>query len=152
MNEAGDRVQLSQLRNVSQRSFVQSGKQWVDVNYQQNMRVVKVKAFSPAYFQLANSNARMAQFLSQDGNVTVALRNIAIQTGPDGQDAEFKPAELDEIMKEIDTELGAQAASAAILPVAQTPVEFDAYQFAWALPFGFPLLAMAWRRRKEKQG
>jgi len=151
MNEAGQRVQLSQLRNISQRSFVQSGAQWVDVNYQQNMRIVKVKAFSPAYFQLANANARMAQFMSQDGNVTVALRGIAIQTGPDGQEAEFKPAEFGEIQKEMDTELGKQGASAAGVPVAAAPAR-GAYQFAWALPLGLPLLALAWRRRREKRG
>jgi Ca-activated chloride channel family protein len=144
MNEAGRRVQLLQLRNVSQRSFVQSGTQWVDVNYRKEMRVVKVKAFSPAYFQLANAHPRMAQFLSQDGNVTVALRNIAIQTGPDGQDAEFKPAEFGEIMKDIDVELGARAAEA---PAGRNPL-----QMAWALPLGLPLLALAWRRRREKHG
>jgi len=153
MNEAGDRVRLSQLRNISQRSFVQAGAQWVDVNYQQNMRVVKVKAFSPAYFQLANSNARMAQFLSQNGNVTVALRNIAIQTGPDGQDAEFKPAEFNEIMKEIDTELGAPEARApADRPVVADRNARDPLAFTWALPLALPMLTMIWRRRREKQG
>jgi len=154
MNEAGERVQLSQLRNVSQRSFVQSGTQWMDVNYQQNMRVVKVKAFSPAYFQLANTNARMAQFLSQAGNVTVALRNVAIQTGPDGQEAEFKPAEFTEIKKEIDTELGVPAAQALTgLPVAMIPPARSPLSFAWALLPALPVGALVLRRRRrEKRG
>lgn len=154
MDEDGERVQLSQLRNVSQRSFVQNGTQWMDVNYQQNMRVVKVKAFSPAYFQLANANARMAQFLSQGGNVTVALRNVAIQTGPDGQEAEFKPAEFTEIQKEIDTELGvptAQASSA--LPVAMIPPAHSPFIFAWGLLPMLPVGALVLRRRRrEKRG
>jgi hypothetical protein len=153
MNDAGERVQLSQLRNVSQRSFVQSGTQWVDVNYQQNLRIVKVKAFSPAYLQLANANPRMAQFLSQSGNVTVALRNIAIQTGPDGQDAEFKPAEFNDIKKDMDLELGVPTAKApAALPMAMITPPHRPISIAWALPLALPVLALAWRRRREKRG
>ncbi|MHB0938587.1 MAG: VIT and vWA domain-containing protein [Armatimonadota bacterium] len=153
MNEAGQRVQLSQLRNISQRSFVQSGTQWMDVNFQQNMRVVKVKAFSPAYFQLANAHPRMAQFFSQGGNVTVALRNVAIQTGPDGQEAEFKPAEFTDIQKEIDTELGEPVVKAAgALPVAMIPPARSPLSLAWALLPALPVGALLLRRCREKRG
>ncbi len=149
LNDAGDRVQLTQMRNVSQRSFVQNGRQWVDVNYRPSQMLVKVRAFSPAYFQLANSHPRMAQYLSLGESVMVAVRDTAIQIGPDGQEAEFTPAALTGLQTKIDAEFGRQQGTRPVadrLPMARgtsvshTPVESLIW---WPLP---EILAqcMAW--------
>jgi Ca-activated chloride channel family protein len=105
-NPAGERVQLTQVRNVNQRSFVQAGEQWVDMNYSPKQKVVKVQAFSPAYFQLANAHPQMARMMSVGRNVTVALHDTAIQIADDGQADAFSIVELDGLTEQINRSFG----------------------------------------------
>ena len=95
---------FGQMRNVSQRSFVQNGKQWIDVNYQNQKNVIKVKSFSPAYFQLANAHPQMSQYLSMGNDVIISLKDTAIQTGDDGREKEFTPAELKPLVDKMNAE------------------------------------------------
>lgn len=106
LTEDGRRVQMSQMRNVSQRTFVQSGRQWVDVSFKDSQKPVKVRTFSPAYFQLVNAHPRMAQYLSVSGEITVAVKDLAVQVGPEGQEEEFKPEEMKDLKAKMDSEFG----------------------------------------------
>jgi Ca-activated chloride channel family protein len=103
----GRRVRMSQVRNVSQRSFVQSGTRWYDVNFDDKQKLVKVKAFSPAYLQLADLHPRMAHYLSVGSEVIVALKDTAIQVGAEGQELEFGPEEIKDLKAKMDGEFGA---------------------------------------------
>lgn len=149
-NQEGRLVQLSQMRNISQRSFIQNGAQWIDVNYNDKLRAVKVKAFSPAYFQLANANTRMAQYLSMGKDVTIALKDVAVQAGPDGQEAEFSPAELKRLKEQMDDELGvASAMGGGPIPLAMvSPLQQPTLLWACAVPLVMMLaIPLGWRRR-----
>ncbi len=149
MNNAYEAVQMTQLRNVSQRSFAQNGRQWVDVNFN-NQHVVKVKAFSPAYFQLANAHPRMAQYLSVGDNVTVALKKSAIQVDPAGQDAEFAAPELKALQQEMTDEFGIPQARAIGLPLAVAPMPAPRNPWFLALAglLALPVL-VAFRHRRR---
>jgi len=157
----GRLVQLSQMRNISQRSFVQAGTQWVDVNYRESLKVMKVKAFSPAYFQLVNAHPRMALFLSQNAQVTVALKAVAIQVGPEGRTEEFKAAELTDLKHQIVEELGkpepskqtkAPASTLHALTVAAASVT-PGRPIGWIIPMILSLLALdlGFRMRKRER-
>lgn len=112
MTERGEKIQLGQLKNISQRSFVQYGTQWVDVNYKDSQRLVKVKAFSPAYFQLANAHPRMAQYMSMSDDIIIALQDLALHINKDsGREAEFSAAEFKEFKAKMEAEFGAPPAS-----------------------------------------
>jgi Ca-activated chloride channel family protein len=106
VTERGDKVQLGGLKNVSQRSFVQNGAQWVDVNFKDSHKLVKVKAFSPAYFQLANAHPRMAQYLSVSNDVIIVIKDLAIHVSKDGRENEFTAAEFKDIKTKMDGEFG----------------------------------------------
>jgi Ca-activated chloride channel family protein len=149
MNDAYDYVQMGQLRNVGQRSFAQNGRAWVDVNFDAQ-RVVKVKAFSPAYFQLANAHPRMAQYLSVGDTVTVALKTTAIQVDAAGQEQEFVATELKTLTKEMTDEFGTPQARASAFPLAQVPVTpaRNPWLLAAAGVLALPvIIAFRWRRR-----
>jgi Ca-activated chloride channel family protein len=104
MNDRGEMETVNQMRNVSQRSFVQNGKQWIDVNYQNQKNIIKVKSFSPAYFQLANAHPQMQQYLSMGNDVVIAVQDTAIQIGDDGIDKEFTEAEFKPIVEKMNAE------------------------------------------------
>jgi hypothetical protein len=131
LNEKGDKVQLGGLKNVSQRSFVQNGAQWVDVGYKDTHKLVKVKAFSPAYFQLANAHPRMAQYLSVSNDVVIVIKDMAVHVSKDGRENEFTAAEFKDIKTKMDGEFG--------VPPAPTG---NAKRTAMAAPSSIPRLAM----------
>ncbi|HEY3418318.1 MAG TPA: VIT and VWA domain-containing protein [Armatimonadota bacterium] len=139
VNEQGARVQMTQMRNISQRSFVQNGTQWVDINAAQAQRRIKVKAFSPAYFQLANAHPRLAQYMSQNGSVVVAVKDTAIEVGSDGQEAEFKPEEMKKLTTDINAEFGEPFAMGSGLPIAMVLPAGGDHRWVW----GLALVALA---------
>ncbi|MEI7834456.1 MAG: VWA domain-containing protein, partial [bacterium] len=89
------------LRNFNQRSFVQEGTKLTDINLKDAQKVIKVKQFSPAYFQLANADSNMAQYLSLSKEITVSLQDDAITVGTEGREAEFTPEELAKLTKQM---------------------------------------------------
>ncbi len=91
------------LRNFNQRSFVQEGKKLTDINLKDAQNVIKVKQFSPAYFQLANADTNMAQYLSLSKDITISLQEDAIVVGTEGRDTEFTPEELAKLAKQMAT-------------------------------------------------
>jgi len=140
MTERGDKVQLGQMKNVSQRSFVQNGAQWVDVNYKDSQKLMKVKAFSPAYFQLANAHPRMAQYLSVGDDVIIVLQDTAIHVNKDsGQEEEFPVAEFKDLKAKMEMEFGAPPAvgsekkTAMVLPKATEVATTRLPRLAWLL-------------------
>lgn len=124
VTERGDKVQLGQMKNVSQRSFVQTGRQWVDVNYKDSQKLTRVKAFSPAYFQLANAHPRMAQYMSVSDDVIIVLKDVALHVNKhSGQEAEFPAAEFKDFKAKMEMEFGVQPASGNEKRTAMTGTE-----------------------------
>ncbi|HOS42400.1 MAG TPA: hypothetical protein PK794_01790, partial [Armatimonadota bacterium] len=147
-DEAGNAVQVTNLRNVNQRSFVQAGAQWVDTQYAPKQPVVKVRAFSAAYFQLANAHPQMARCMSVGNHVTVALRDSAIQVSDGGQEAEFSAAEMQGLSEQMTASFGVPAD----VKTTARP-ERPATHAAGSLPLllGAALLAMRAGRRPRRR-
>jgi len=152
ISEAGDRMQLAQLRNINQRSFVQNGRQWVDLKFN-TQRVVKVKAYSPAYFQLANANPRMAQFMSVGENVIVAMKNVAVQVDTAGREETFSDTDFLPLKKDMDDEFGVPKAMATGVPLAMITAPTSTTLRPWvftllallAIPFALVFRRRIWR-------
>jgi hypothetical protein len=151
LNEAGERVMMGQMQNVASRSFVQNGAQWVDVNYKAAQRVVRVKPWSPAYMQIANSNARMAQYMSVSDNMVVGLKDTAVVIAEDGQETEFKPEEFAPLQQEIDSTLGVTpeipVTAATLLPPRTAGHEGPLALLALAAVAGLSLFSLRRRTR-----
>ena len=98
----GNVQQIAQVRNVNVRTFYQNGAQWVDAQFKTSQNVTKVKAYSPAYFQLANASPRLAQYLSLGNEVLIGAGANAVQvTANEGQEKEFAPAELKKLLGDL---------------------------------------------------
>jgi Ca-activated chloride channel family protein len=95
-NAKGELERIAQVQNVNVRTFYQNGTQWVDAGFDAKQNVVKVRAYSPAYFQLANAGRRMAEYLAMGDDLVIAVNNNAIQITPtEGRENEFTEEELE---------------------------------------------------------
>lgn len=146
LNDVGERVALNRMQNVAQRSFVQNGAQWVDVHYRPAQHVVKVKAFSPAYMQLANADSRMAQYLSVSDNMVVSVKDTAVVVATEGQEAEFSPAEMEKLLLDMRSEFGPMAPPAAVTAASAAPT-MGGLGAPWPLAL-VGVLVVGVRRRK----
>ncbi|OPZ88032.1 MAG: von Willebrand factor type A domain protein [bacterium ADurb.Bin429] len=148
-DEAGNAMQVTSLRNVNQRSFVQAGAQWVDTQYSPKQPVVKVRVFSAAYFQLANAHPQMARFMSVGHNVTVALRDTAVQVSDGGQETEFTTAEMKDLSEQMNASFG-MPEDVKTTARPDTPVAHATGPLP--LLFGMALLVLraGWRSRRRE--
>lgn len=88
-DKARNEAAAKQLQNVSQRTFVQNGKQWQDVTYdaKKQKELVKIKLYSPAYFDLTRRNASFAKWAALGNNVLIVANTTqAIQFGEEGKE------------------------------------------------------------------
>ena len=78
-----------QIQYVASRTFYQTGPVWTDATYDKakQKQIVKVKAFSPAYFALTRRSANLARWAALGDQVLVAANGSqAVQFGPDGRE------------------------------------------------------------------
>jgi Ca-activated chloride channel homolog len=83
-------------RQFAQQSFAQQQGVWVDLRYAPTQRIVKVKAYSPLYFDLVSKLSGLAETLVLGDQMVIAGRKVAIQIGADGAErmADRELAEL----------------------------------------------------------
>lgn len=86
------------LRQAAGRQFAQQGKVWTDQRYVAGSRTVRVKAYSPLYFELLTRLPGLQEALALGEEVLVAGHAVAIQVGPEGMER-MTPRELDELAK-----------------------------------------------------
>jgi Ca-activated chloride channel family protein len=73
------------VRNIGGRTFYQQGKLWTDSRYQRGQQVIRVQAFSDAYFALLRKRPELRQYLSLGEEVLVQLESVAVQIAPHGR-------------------------------------------------------------------
>jgi len=90
----------AQVRQIGARQFAQqAGGAWVDQRYTQTQqRVVKVKAFSPLYFDLVSKLSGLSEALVLGDQIIVSGRTVSIQVGSDGAER-MSERELAELIK-----------------------------------------------------
>jgi Ca-activated chloride channel family protein len=87
------------VRRVGGRIFVQRDGKWVDAGYHEGMRVVRIKAFSSAYFACIDRLPELASALTVGERTVVAGRAVAIEVGDDG-DAQLDARALDLLVRD----------------------------------------------------
>ncbi len=98
LDSASD-ASASTERQVGTRRFALANGVWTDARYSASMRIVRVKAFSPAYFELVRRLDGLSQPLSQGDRVIVAGRAVAIELSPNG-DERLDARVLDQIVRD----------------------------------------------------
>ena len=73
-----------EMRQIGARQFVQQNGVWTDQRYTQSQRMVRVKAYSPLYFELIAKLPGLSEALVLGEQVLVAGRSIAIQVDSTG--------------------------------------------------------------------
>src|SRR5262249_10127115 len=85
-DKLADEARSEGVRRVGERIFSLRGSVWTDVRYVEGMRTVRVKAFSPLYFELISRLTGLSEALTIGDQVIVAGRKVAIAVGPDGEE------------------------------------------------------------------
>jgi Ca-activated chloride channel family protein len=73
-------------KRVGKRVFSLRQSTWTDARYVPGMRLVRVKAFSPLYFELVSRLDGLSEVLSIGDRILVAGRAVAVEIAPDGID------------------------------------------------------------------
>ncbi len=137
----GKKVVLNQAQNRAGKTFFQAGPQWIDEKFTDKQKLIKVRAYSPAYFQLANSSKAMAEWLSVAEEVTVNLKSeAALQVqAKEGREQVFSASELKDLIGEAPKVVGEKRSERH---------ESSGPQLTWvALPIGVTLLGLYARSR-----
>jgi Ca-activated chloride channel homolog len=80
----GARLDRGTVRHVGDRTFVLRDSVWTDTRYVAGGRVIRVQAFSDAYFAVLDLLPELRASLSVGDRVLVAGRGTAIEIGPGG--------------------------------------------------------------------
>ena len=78
--------QAAGMRQIGARQFVQQNGVWTDQRYTQSQRMVRVKPYSPLYFELIAKLAGLSEALVLGEQVIVAGKSIAIQIDAAGSE------------------------------------------------------------------
>ena len=92
-----DSTAAAHMRRVGSRMFVRDGERWVDSRMKSDLRVYKVKAYSPAYFTLIEKLPELRDVFAIGDRVVAAGRSLAIEVVPDG--ADLSASEVESIVR-----------------------------------------------------
>ena len=84
-------------RRVGTRMFHRDGERWIDSRMKSDLRVYKVKAYSPAYFALIEKLPELRDAFAIGDRVVVAGRSVAVEVVEDA--AELSASELESIVR-----------------------------------------------------
>ena len=101
-DRAAGEALAQRMRTVASRTFYQVHDTWTDAGYDtaKQKEVIKIKAFSPAYFALTRRSPRLAQWAGLGGSVLVAANGKqAISFGATDGKESLTDAEVDALVK-----------------------------------------------------
>lgn len=78
---------VSASRRVGTRTFTMKGDTWTDSRRADSAKVVKVKAFSDAYFKIMEAIPELREVFALGNKVVVAGRDVVIEVGTDGAES-----------------------------------------------------------------
>lgn len=85
--DAAARPSLNETRAVAGRTFVKLGDTWTDVRYadvREKVAVVKVKAYSAAYFAVVRELPRLSSAFALGEHVVIAGKQVVLEVAGDG--------------------------------------------------------------------
>ena len=89
------------VQRVGARTFVRRDGGWVDTRYTgeaSGIRLVRIKAFSKAYFDLMEQLPELRAVFAMDDQIIVSGKSIAIAVGADGA-SELDPGEMRRVVQ-----------------------------------------------------
>lgn len=98
--KSGEQIQgqFQTYQTAGRRTFFLDNEFWVDSTWKPQQKVLKVKAFSQAYFDLLKARPDLAAYLALGPQVQVQMTTLGLQIGPDGLET-LTPDQLEEIKK-----------------------------------------------------
>jgi Ca-activated chloride channel family protein len=72
------------IRRAGNHLFARSDNRWTDVTYKEGMSVVKIKAFTPAYFAVLEAIPELRASFAVGDKVLVTGKHVAIEVSDDG--------------------------------------------------------------------
>jgi Ca-activated chloride channel homolog len=90
--------QFQTYQTAGRRTFFRDSEWWRDSTWKPQQKVLKVKAFSEAYFDLIKARPELAQYLALGPQVQVQMSTLGLQVGPEGLET-LAPEQLEEIKK-----------------------------------------------------
>jgi Ca-activated chloride channel family protein len=88
---ASDRIDA--MQRGGNHLFAHRDGRWTDIAFKEGMKVVKIKAYSPAYFAVLDAIPELRASFAVGEKVLVAGKHVAIEVSPDGA-VQFGDAEL----------------------------------------------------------
>ena len=84
--KAGEQVQgqFQTYQTAGRRTFFLDKECWVDSSWKPQQKVIAVKAFSEAYFDLLNARPDLATYFALGPQVQVQMSTVGLQVGPEG--------------------------------------------------------------------
>ncbi len=76
-----------QVRRADGRAFTLQDSVWVDANVRPDTKVIRIKAYSGAYFKLLELAPSLREALAIGDRVRIGGRTVTVEVGPDGVDA-----------------------------------------------------------------
>lgn len=86
-DEAGARQDATTVNSFGDRAFYNVDNVWTDSSYDKKDKVIKVKNYSEALFEILDRMPELGAYFAQGDSVLVNIApGIAVQTAPDGKD------------------------------------------------------------------
>jgi len=87
-DKEGNIREVTNIRNYLDRAFFRDGEVWKDTLYREDrMKVIRIKPFSEAQFELINRSPRLGQMFAQSEQVIIAVSpELAVMVTGDGQE------------------------------------------------------------------
>jgi len=90
----GKKQNVGGVKHIAQKSFFNKKGNWIDSDYDENkQKIINVKRFSKAYFQLLEKDPSLGKYLSLGNNVLLTIHGNAVQIQDKGKE-EFSSSEL----------------------------------------------------------
>ncbi|MEW6685594.1 MAG: VIT domain-containing protein [Candidatus Edwardsbacteria bacterium] len=96
---SGQRQEIKGVSQIGQKTFFNKKGNWVDNEFLENkQKIIQVKRFSKAYFQLLGKDKNIGQYLALGENVLFNVGRNSVQIGEVGKE-EFSKDELDALFR-----------------------------------------------------
>jgi len=96
-DETGQVKKVAGVKRVGTRTFYLKQGVWTDNDYFPHQKVIEVRRYSEAYFQLIRRSATLARCLALGDQVLISLRDLALKIGEKGKES-LTEAELDRLL------------------------------------------------------
>ncbi|MDH4222090.1 MAG: hypothetical protein OEV55_00975, partial [candidate division Zixibacteria bacterium] len=86
IDTTGKEKKVSQVIQIGNKIFFKKGDVWMDSQYDDKLEAIKIKRFSPAYFELAKKFPEFEKYLSLGEKVSFIFKNKIIEIADEGEE------------------------------------------------------------------